>query len=493
MFKHAQLETVRAFLGNPAHAELPLHARIQRAIRQLILDGALTAGRQLPATRALAASLAVSRDTVESAYAQLHSEEFITRRSGCGSFVAEKTEFQPSLGLRRSGRPPKATHAQLSRRGEAIVNSGGVCEEMVPRTFAPGVPETRGFPIALWERLQRQALKEAGTAALRHGSPQGLEALRRAIADYLNLERGAHATADRVLILTSAQQALTLCNSVLLDDGDPIFVEDPLYQGARKAFVAANLECIPIPVDKEGMQIQKLCAQPDRAKAVYLTPSHQFPTGATLSLERRLAVIDWAEKNQAWIIEDDYDSEFHYAGRPTACVQGLDPYARTVYIGTFTKSLFPGLRLGYMVLPPQLVQPMIIARTLMDGHTAPIPQMIVARFIEGGHFGARIRSMRKIYAHRLDVLHEAVGRHLTAFAEPRLPQGGMQMPCLVENEAAEKMSIVKAARVGVDLVGLSHLYLERPNAAGWLMGFAAYTPDEIDCGVRKLADALKEK
>ncbi|MFI5407946.1 PLP-dependent aminotransferase family protein [Kaistia sp. UC242_56] len=475
----------------PAHAAMPLHARIQRAIRQLIVDGALGPGKPLPASRALATSLGVSRDTIEAAYGQLHAEGFIDRRVGSGSFVAEMTAFMPGRGHsprdpQRRNQPPK-----LSRRGAAIFGGGGVRERLTPRPFAPGVPETRTFPLALWERLERQVRKEVGAQTLLHGDPQGIEPLRRAIADYVNLERGARATADRVLVLTSSQQALSLCANMLLDPGDGIFIEDPVYYGARRAFDAAGLECLHIPVDGQGLVVEPILAEPRRAKAVFLTPSHQFPTGATLALERRLALIEWAARHQAWIIEDDYDSEFHYAGKPTACVQGLDPHDRTLYIGTFTKSLFPGLRIGYLVLPPQLVGPMTVARTLQDGHTAPMAQWTLARFMEGGHFGAHVRSMRGVYADRLDLLESLVRRHLADFVEPRVPAGGLQMSCRLTGGLPERAAIEAAARAGIDLLGLSALHADGRGEAGFLMGFAAYTPYEIELAVRKLATALQ--
>ncbi|MBL3610047.1 PLP-dependent aminotransferase family protein [Rhodovulum sulfidophilum] len=491
MFRHSQLETVKAWLAHPAHTAMPLHARIQRAIRQLILDGALGPGKPLPASRALAKSLGVSRDTVESAYAQLHAEGFIERRVGSGSFVAEMTEFAP--GHRRSRRDALLRNQapNLSKRGNAMFRGGGVREMLMPRPFAHGVPDTRGFPLQLWERLERQVLKETGTLALLHGDPQGAEPLRRAIADYVNLERGARATADRVLVLTSSQQAMTLCANVLLDPGERIFIEDPAYYGARKAFDAAGLECVPVRVDRQGILVEPILATPNRAKAVFLTPSHQFPTGATLALDRRLALIEWAAGHQAWIIEDDYDSEFHYAGKPTACVQGLDPNDRTIYTGTFTKSLFPGLRIGYVVLPPQLVQPMTVARTLLDGHTASMAQLTLARFMEGGHFGAHIRTMRGIYAQRLAVLSDLVRRHLSDFVDPRVPIGGLQMPCVLTCEISERAAIEAARRVGVELTGLSALHAAGDGKAGFLMGFAAYTPAELEGAVRKLATALQ--
>ncbi|WP_066265782.1 MocR-like pyridoxine biosynthesis transcription factor PdxR [Hydrogenophaga palleronii] len=500
MFKHAQLESVKAWIGDPAHGAWPLHARLQRAIRQLILDGTLDRGRPLPASRALAKSLGVSRDTVESAYSQLHAEGFIERRVGSGSFVSAQAQRLPGRGKPQRTAVGRLAAPSLSQRGHAMLQGGGVRDFLMPRPFAPGVPETRSFPLPTWERLQRQVLKEHGTLALLHSPPQGMAPLRRAIADYINLERGARATPERVLVLTSSQQALTLCATVLLDAGERIFIEDPVYHGARKAFDAAGLACVPVPLDADGMQVDHLLAAAqvpgEAARVVFLTPSHQFPSGATLALDRRLAVIEWARQHQGWIIEDDYDSEFHYAGKPTACVQGLDPHERTIYIGTFTKSLFPGLRIGYMVLPEALVAPMTVARTLLDGHSAPIPQLTLARFIEGGHFGAHVRTMRAVYAERRDVLARLVRQHLADFVEPRVPTGGMQMPCVFIRDIPEHEAVESARRAGIDLLGLTALHASSRPApgqarAGFLMGFAAHAPHELEVAVRKLADVLR--
>jgi GntR family transcriptional regulator/MocR family aminotransferase len=281
----------------------------------------------------------------------------------------------------------------------------------------------------------------------------------------------------------------------LLDAGERIFIEDPVYHGARKAFDAAALACVPVPLDADGLRVDRLLeaskAPGEPPRAVFLTPSHQFPTGATLSLDRRLAVIEWARAQQGWIIEDDYDSEFHYAGKPTACVQGLDPHERTIYIGTFTKSLFPGLRIGYMVLPPPLVAPMTVARTLLDGHSAPIPQLTLARFLEGGHFGAHVRTMRAVYAERRDVLARLVRQHLADFVEPKVPAGGMQMPCVFIRDIPECEAVESARRAGIDLLGLTALHASSRHQAGFLMGFAAHAPHELDVAVKKLANVLR--
>lgn len=486
MFKHAQLETVKAWMIDPANGSLPLHERIQRAIRTLILDGILSEGKALPASRALAASLTVSRDTIEAAYSRLHAEGFIERHTGKGSFVSPRTRLLKSQARQRRSSAGVRKPA-LSARGEVIYQSGGVREFSRPRPLAPGIPETRLFPIPTWERLQRQVLKEYRHQALDQSPPQGMERLRRAIAEYVNLERGAHATADRIIIVTSSQQALALCANVLMDNNDGVVIEDPAYQGAHKAFKAAGLNTLPVALDVNGLSIEQLNALSEPARAIYLTPSHQYPTGATLSLDRRLAVIDWANRHQAWIIEDDYDSEFHYEGKPMACVQGLDGSDRTIYIGTFTKSLFPGLRIAYMIVPDELVEPLTVARTLMDGHTASIPQLTLAKFIEGGHFGAYVRMMRGVYVARRDKLASLIEQHLADFVTWVTPAGGMQMPCHLKAGIAEAEIALAARRTDVDMLGLTALYAGQPASTGFLMGFAAYNEREIESAVLKLA------
>ena len=486
MFKHAQLETVKAWITDPANRSRPLHERIQRAIRTLILEGILSNGKALPASRALAKSLSVSRDTIEAAYTSLHAEGFIERHTGRGSFVSASARFLKPHSRQRQ-LAADVRKAKLSARGEVIYESGGIREFSSPRPLAPGIPETRLFPIPAWERLQRQVLKEYRHQALEQSPPQGMERLRRAIAEYVNLERGTHATAERIIILTSSQQALALCSHVLMDNGDGVVIEDPAYQGAHKAFKAAGLNSIPVPLDDKGICIEHLNALTEPAKAIYLTPSHQYPTGVTLSLDRRLAVIDWANRHHAWIIEDDYDSEFHYEGKPMACVQGLDAFNRTIYIGTFTKSLFPGLRIAYMIVPAELVEPLTMARTLMDGHTASITQLTLAKFLEGGHFGSYVRMMRSVYVTRRDKLASLIDTYLSDYVVCVTPAGGMQMPCHLRLGISEAEIAVAARRAGVDILGLTELYAGSPASTGFLMGFAAYTEREIEDAVKQLA------
>jgi GntR family transcriptional regulator/MocR family aminotransferase len=483
-----ELDTLKIRLAAPELAALDLRVRVQRALRQLILDGVLAPGLRLPATRALAQSLGVSRDTVEMAYAQLRLDGYLRRQAGSGSFVS------PTIGASLLGKPAmtlpplSAQPVALSARGAQILASGGVADQQSVKAFATGLPETRAFPVDVWERLRRQAAGEHHV--LLHGDPQGAEPLRQAIADYVNLERGARATADQVLVLSSTRQALYLCAQVLADAHGPILMEDPGYFGARKAFEMAQLQIVPVPVDAHGLSIEHLRADRSGANTIYVTPSHQYPTGATLALERRLALTAWAAERQGWIIEDDYDSQFHYAGLPTACVQGLDAQQRTIYLGTFAKSLYPGLRIGYMVLPPALVKPMTYARSILDGHTPQLDQLTLARFIADGHFAAHVRAMRKVYAVRRDAMAQAVQRHLPHVVTAQLPPGGLQMPCLLHEGRDELDTLRLAAQAGIVLPGLSRLYATPPERGGWLLGFAALTPHEIDSGIVRLARAL---
>lgn len=498
MSKTFELETLKIRMGDADLGQLDLHQRVQRAMRALILDGVLLPGLKLPATRSLADSLGMARDTVESAYTQLHRDGFIVRRQGSGSYVSE-TIGTPLRGrASRCARPLEQERsvpvagAGLSRRGQAIVDGGGITDQQTIRAFATGLPETRTFPTDVWERLQRQALKDYRASVLLHGDPQGAEPLRKAIATYLNLERGAKVGAEQIVVLSSTRQALFLCAQLLVDAGRPVLLENPGYFGARKAFESAEAKVLPIDVDAQGICTDLLRADRSGATCVYVTPSHQYPTGVTMQLERRLDLIRWAFESGRWIIEDDYDSEFHYDGMPTACVQGLDKYARTIYIGTFGKTLYPGLRMGYMALPQPLVRPFVQARSIMDGHTPQIQQLTLARFMEDGHYNSHVRAMRKLYAGRREVILESIGKHLAGIVTAPRPQGGMQVPCLLEPGWSEEDTIRRAATAGVLLQGLSRLYAGEHRQPGWLLGYASLTAYEIEAAVLRLANALRK-
>jgi len=454
-----------------------LREQVCAAIRQAIHRGQVSQGERLPASRVLAADLGVSRVTVEGAYGQLEAEGYLRRKIGGGTFAAL------ALTPTRMSAKPKA-NASLSRRGDAIVAAGGCRDTRTPSAFAGGSPDLAAFPLDTWHKLGNRLARRDGCALLGYGDPQGLASLRLAIAQYLNQSRGVRCDAEQVLILTSSQQALQLIATLLLDPGDAVWVEDPCYEGARTAFAASGASLVPVPVDTDGMNAS-LAPRQSAPRLIYTTPSHQYPTGASLSLARRMALLELARERQCWIVEDDYDSEFHYDGRPLPALQGLDRHDRVLYVGTFSKVLFPALRLAYLVLPPSLVEAFTLARTVQDGHTTQWTQAITAAFIEEGHFAAHLRQMRQLYRSRRDLLQEELTRQLSGWLDPLPTAGGLKMAAWLPS-GTEQAATREAARLGVGTPGMSQLYLG-PARDGWLLGFAALDNVSIRAGVEVLA------
>lgn len=456
-----------------------LRERLCTTLRLAISRHHLRAGQQLPSTRQLAEDLKLSRVTVEAAYGQLESEGYLRRETGRGSFVAI-TMPEPSA--------PPAVHqpAPFSMRGQQVLATGGCQDPPFPHAFAAGSPELRAFPHEIWRRLSSTVQRSLGSAAMGYGDPCGYLPLRRALADYLALSRGVHCQPEQVMILTSSQQALQLLALMLLDAGDEVWLEEPGYPGARNAFLAAGARLRAIGLDDQG-------AVPidGSAKLMYLTPSHHYPTGVTLSLPRRLAWLAWARRNRSWLIEDDYDSEFHYHHRPIPALQGLDRHQRVITLGTFSKSLFPSLRLAWMVVPPALVAPLGQARSVLDGHSALLLQAITAAFLQQGHFASHLRLMRQLYGSRRELLIEQINQRLTPWITPFDSGGGLQLTVKLAQDEAQLTA--RAAQIGLLLPRLSPLYAGPPRQQGWLLGYAALTPDEIVAGCDKLRWLLAER
>lgn len=488
--KHSQLKSLQIRMADPALEKFGLRQRLQHAFRQMICEGMLSPGEKIPSSRQLADSLGISRDTVETLYSQLQAEDYLVRRRGCGSFISHKIRSS-SVSRSFSGRASQTDGDQfvLSERGKRYLSAGIAKNYGRIKAFVADIPETRKFPVAVWEKLQKQVMRDCRSHVLLYGDSLGAESLRQAIADYINRERNARAKAEHIIILNSTQQAFSLCAYALTDPGDSIIVEEPTYQGAAKTFEAAGLELISIPVDQNGICTQALPA----AKIVYTTPSCQYPTGVPLAFDRRLELIRWAKDHDAWIIEDDYDSDFHYEGQATACIQGLDKYQRTIYIGTFSKTLFPDLRIAYMVLPPSLVKPLGNFSSQLNGHTNQVSQLTLAAFINTSLFGSYVRTMRKHYAERREVLAEELPRHLSDVVLLTVPPGGGRMLCYLKEGISEKDSIRKAARADIYLHGLSQFYRLKQNKEGWLLGFAAFTPEEIKAAVQRLRPCFNLK
>lgn len=458
-----------------------LRDRLCATLRQAMRNATLVNGQRLPASRVLAQDLGISRVTVEAAYAQLEAEGYVQRHTGRGSFVSTPQPAPAAPHRQHTTRAPATPLALLSRRGQALVHTGGCQEPLQLQAFAAGSPDLRAFDHALWRQLTARQLRSQPAALMRYGDPQGRQDLREALTAYLTQSRAVACTAQQLLVLTSSQQALQLLATTLIDPGQRVWIEDPGYRGARTAFEAAGATLVPLPVDTHGL-VPDFTLPPPRL--IYLTPSHQYPTGHTLSLERRMALVDYARQQGCWIIEDDYDSEFLYDTRPAPSLQGLDGGERVIYVGTFSKTLFPSLRLAYSVLPPALVEPLVTARSVMDGHSAQLAQAVTAEFMAQGYFAAHLRHMRRLYRSRRDLLLQALATHCP-WAQPLPCHGGLQLGVQLPPGSERQLTEQAAAR-GIATPRMGPLHMRTPALDGWLLGFAALLPEEIQAAAARL-------
>ncbi len=462
---------------------LSRRAAIYRRVRGAILDGNLAPGARLPSTRALAAELAVSRTTAEEAFEQLVAEGFLVRRVGDGTYVSSALPARPT-----TPRGP-APGVALSRRGALVAGTPTHEDKVRVRAFRGGQPDVLAFPLRTWRRLLSQRLGRRGARLLDYGEAQGFRPLREAIAAHVATSRGVRCAADQVIVLSSSQQALDLTARLLLDPGDEVWLEDPCYPGALGAMRTAGATVVPVPVDDAGLDVDAGRGAAPRARLAVVTPSHQYPLGVVLSLERRLALLDWAAAAGAVVLEDDYDSEFRYGGRPIAAIQGLDRAGRVVYVGTFSKALYPSLRLAYAIVPEALVDAYVRARRLVDGHPPVLLQAVVADFMEGGHFVAHLRAMCARYGERRAALVEAVRAELGGAA--RLGPAGAGLHATLHLDRARDVAVHRRAlERGVDAPPLSALALGSGSWNGLILGDAALAPSAIRAGVRVLAASL---
>jgi len=468
--------------------DLPIGRRIQNAIRRQLANGSLQAFDRLPSTRDLAKELGVSRETVERAYQNLEAEGYLVRERGSGSFVSESGAQLKKFQTSNSN---KTRSLYLSERGKKIVRRGAV-QDPVTQAFAAAFPDIRSFPLALWNQTAARVYRRLQTKALGYCDPQGFRPLREQISLYICAHRGVACGPDNIIVLTSSQEALLLIATMMLDFGDTFAVENPCYPGIRSALAITGANPLPIDVDQNGMSIEMLAGMSPAPRGVYVTPSHQYPTTATLSLERRMALIEWAKANRSFIIEDDYDSEYRYDGQPISCIQGLDSAGNVLYVGTFTKTLFPGVRLAYLVAPSHLVPAFVGMRTLVDGHSAILNQAILAEFMEMGEFTSHIRRMRQLLKARRDAFVEAVDRYLAPYGSLLVPAGGFQGAwCLHESYREDEVRRI-ADENNILLPSLGDLFLRKSTARGFVLGFAALTPSECETGVQRLARIIKK-
>jgi GntR family transcriptional regulator / MocR family aminotransferase len=479
----------------------PLHAQLITQLRRLILEGALPPGTRLPASRQAAAELEVSRNVVVLAYEQLQLEGYLTARVGSGTRVPESLPghlLQPSRG-RNGDAPAPASSAKdpprLSRQGERLAAPLGPppLNRGKPGAFRPCVTAPEHFPVRRWSRLAGRVWRDMGADMIPYGDPQGFAPLREAIAEHLRRHRAVRCDPQQVLVTAGSQQALDLVARMLVDPEEAVLVEDPGYKGAKRAFTAVGARLVPVAVDGEGFDLSRapIGALPP-ARIAYVTPSHQFPLGVTMTLSRRLALLEWARETGAWIVEDDYDGEFRYASRPLPSLQGLDDEGRVIYVGTFSKVLAPGLRLGFVVLPETLVDAFARARPVLDGHP-PIPlQATMAAFIAEGHLERHIARLRSIYGERREALRAAIESSLEGVACVEAGPAGLHLPVLLPDHVDDREVQALAAQGGVEAPALSPHYMGRAGRSGLVLGFGPVPPEAVGPGVGVLTSAVME-
>jgi GntR family transcriptional regulator / MocR family aminotransferase len=466
-----------------------LHRQIYFAIRQAILSGALRPGARLPATRAVARDLGVSRNTVMAAFEQLHAEGYVDGRVGAGSFVSH--HLPEVLGARGGPRPAAGGVPRRpgpSARGAELIALRSGRSRAQP--FSPGVPELEQFPFDDWARLLARRWRRPRRAFLVGGEPAGYRPLCQAIADYLASARAVSCSPEQVIVVSGTQQALDLAARVLINPGDAVWIEEPGYPPTRAVLVAAGARPVPVPVDDEGLSVVEGRAREPSARLISVSPSHQFPLGVTMSLKRRLELLEWARAVDGFVLEDDYDSEYRYAGRPLAALQGLDRDGRVIYVGTMSKVMFPGLRVGYMVVPEQLIDAFLAVRALVDAHPSSIAQAALVDFIGDGHLAAHIRRMRALYAERQAALIAALRARLDAPLTLAPSAAGMHLvgglPGWLDDAAVARA----AALAGVEAPALSGYYQGPPAARGLLLGYAGVPDAQMLPAARRLAAAI---
>ena len=475
---------------------VPMHRQIYEKMRQAILKGEIPAKSRIPSSRVLAAQLGVSRMTIVNAYDQLYAEGYLESKVGAGTFVAGELpeELLQTPERRTAQKAVFSRELNLSRQGRRMERSlSELVREHSANTFLPfqnGLTAIDSFPFDTWARIAARLNRHALPQTLVNGDLAGYYPLREAIVAHLKSARGLSCEPEQVIITAGAQQALALITSVFLEQGDEVWIEDPGYVSARNLFSLSRTQLIPVPVDEDGLNVNAGLELSKKPKLIYVTPSHQYPLGATMSAARRLSLIETAHQTGAWIIEDDYDSEYRYAGHPLASLQGLDQHGRVLYVGTFSKTIFPSLRLGCLVVPPDLVDVFTAARTLHGAHSPLIDQAILAEFIAEGHFARHVRRMRTLYKERQEILIEEVRRNLKGLLEMKADDAGMHLVGWLPDNLDDREAAQKAAEVNIRLSAISDHCINEYPRGGLVFGYAAFDEKQIRSGIAKLAEVL---
>jgi GntR family transcriptional regulator / MocR family aminotransferase len=468
---------------SPREPETTLTQWLYDELRRAILDGRLRRGSPVPTTRALAATYRISRRIVVEVFERLRDEGYLHAQVGVGTHVSDTLPEDYLAGV--------APHAQTQPRQASREDLTQHAVHGWPirpfRAFEPALSE---FPLELWGKLTARCLRRTSKAILAGGDAAGLHALREAIAEYLGVARGVKCTAEDIIITSGSQQGLDLLARVLLRPDDAVWVEDPAYLDAVEIFRLTGARIIPVPVDEHGLDIERGRAQCPRPKLIYVTPAHQFPLGMSLQLERRLELLQWTRREQSMVIEDDYDSEFRFAGNPLPAIKGLAGAEHVFLVGTFSKCLFPSLRLGYIVAPQAWCDALLKLRRQVERYPPGLPQLVLAEFITAGHFARHLRKMRELYAQRHALLRGEVEARMGGLLQIPGIEAGLNTPAYLLNSMTSEHAAQRARQRNLEVWPLDRYALARHDLRGLLLGFAALTERQIRAGVTELARAL---
>ncbi|MCC9620173.1 PLP-dependent aminotransferase family protein [Thalassospira sp. MA62] len=494
----------RATKDQMGEKSVPAYRRLYDGIRIAILDGRLNPGEKLPASRDLAKSLGISRNTVVTSFDLLTSEGYVESRVGAGSFVASTLPDRDVLtaGDRASdhAHSSAARDLRLSKSTSRMLKyQRRFARFRVARPFNPATPDLDGFPFDIWARLLRRSWRAPDIDLTMPDDPLGLASLRGEIAKWLRQSRGVKCDADQVMIVSGAQQALDLIARTLVDPGDVIATEDPGYEGIRGVLAASGAQIAPIAVDQDGLNVAELANLTPGARVVVTTPSRNYPLGTTLSLSRRLALLQWASDHDAWIVEDDYDSDYRYDGPPLSALQGLDRENRVIYVGTFSRVLFPGIRLGYIVMPPALIPAFRGIRGFADGVPAPTAQAALAAFFTDGHFGSHVRKMRLRYGERRAHLSQLIADTASDVLNVLPSDGGLHLCAQLIAGHDDSVLQEEMVKSGLDCRALSSYYADKSpesrkvHPQGLVLGFAGWDKSELSHDFGKLIEIIHRK
>jgi GntR family transcriptional regulator/MocR family aminotransferase len=470
---------------------IPMYRQLYEWFRGAILAGQLRPGQRVPSTRNLAVELKVSRIPVSSAYEQLRAEGYLETFVGAGTCVVRSIPIdalQPTFEkIRDASRPVSKSKApRMVSRRVALMRVPAQTWSNKLVAFRVSLPALEHFPTAVWSKLVNRHSRRPTRQALAYGDAMGYMPLREAIAEYLGAVRAVRCKPSQILVTTGSQQGLQLAAQVLLDANERVWIEEPGYPGTRQALIMAGAQLVPVPVDHDGLNVDEGVRRGADARAVFITPSHQYPLGVSMTATRRMQLLNWAARSGAWIIEDDYDSEYRFGGRPIPSLQGLDTGERVIYVGTFSKVMFPALRLGYMVVPNDLVEAFSAARDAMDQFSSTLYQAVVADFIREGHFARHIRRMRMLYLERRTALVEAIQNQLKNRLEVIGAEAGMHLAALLPPGLSDVAISKKAAEIGISAMPLSSCYLKTPVRPGLILGYGGTDASQIRDGMRKL-------